>query len=187
MYRYVKVYAYVHVYVFVYVHAHVYVYVYVYVYVFRDLESGLSKDWKDGARSLRRAICGRTERLGHQGQCCTCGKVRHKSSACRWRSRLRRRGRCPQPKKWRTGGPAAGPSTGHMQINAKNHEGRRDGFGKLREDCDDSFVQHSTVVPRKSTEEWICRRLMAWLCEIGLEFVDIIVKSDNERQRYGAR
>ena len=37
----------------------------------------------------------------------------------------------------------------------------------------------STVVPRKSTGEWICRRLMAWLREIGLEFVDIIVKSDN--------
>ena len=27
---------------------------------------------------------------------------------------------------------------------------------------------------------WIYRRLMAWLREIGLEFVDIIVKSDNE-------
>ena len=35
----------------------------------------------------------------------------------------------------------------------------------------------STVVPRKTTGEWICRRLMAWLREIGLEFVDIIVKS----------
>ena len=39
----------------------------------------------------------------------------------------------------------------------------------------------STVVPRKTTGEWICRRLMAWLREIGLEFVDIIVKSDNEQ------
>ena len=38
----------------------------------------------------------------------------------------------------------------------------------------------STVVPRRSTGEWICRRLMAWLREIGLELVDIIVKSDNE-------
>ena len=38
----------------------------------------------------------------------------------------------------------------------------------------------STVVPRKTTGEWICRRLMAWLREIGLESVDIIVKSDNE-------
>ena len=38
----------------------------------------------------------------------------------------------------------------------------------------------STVVPRKTMGEWICRRLMAWLREIGLESVDIIVKSDNE-------
>ena len=38
----------------------------------------------------------------------------------------------------------------------------------------------STVVSRKTTGEWICRRLMAWLREIGLESVDIIVKSDNE-------
>ena len=27
--------------------------------------------------------------------------------------------------------------------------------------------------------EWICRRLLAWLRETGLEFVDILVKSDN--------
>ena len=38
----------------------------------------------------------------------------------------------------------------------------------------------STVVPRKTTGEWVCRRLMAWLQEIGLESVDIIVNSDNE-------
>ena len=38
----------------------------------------------------------------------------------------------------------------------------------------------STVGPRKSTGQWMCRRPMAWLREIGLEFVDIIVKSDNE-------
>ena len=38
----------------------------------------------------------------------------------------------------------------------------------------------STVVPRKTTGEWIGRRLIAWLREIGLESVDIIVKSDNE-------
>ena len=38
----------------------------------------------------------------------------------------------------------------------------------------------STVDPRKSTGEWICRRLIAWLREIGLEFLDVIVKSDNE-------
>ena len=37
----------------------------------------------------------------------------------------------------------------------------------------------STEVPKKSTGEWICRRLMAWFREIGLEFVDIVM-SDNE-------
>ena len=37
----------------------------------------------------------------------------------------------------------------------------------------------STVVPMKSTGEWVCRRLMVWLREIGLEFVDISVQSDN--------
>ena len=41
----------------------------------------------------------------------------------------------------------------------------------------------STVVPTKSTGQRICRRLMAWLREIGLEFVDIIVKI---RQRTGS-
>ena len=34
----------------------------------------------------------------------------------------------------------------------------------------------STVVPRRSTGEWICRRLLAWLREIG----EFVVKSDNE-------
>ena len=38
----------------------------------------------------------------------------------------------------------------------------------------------STVVPRKPTGEWVCRRLTARLGEIGLEFVDITVKSGNE-------
>ena len=38
----------------------------------------------------------------------------------------------------------------------------------------------SLVVPRNTTGEWICRRLMAWLRELRLESVDIIVKSDNE-------
>lgn len=38
----------------------------------------------------------------------------------------------------------------------------------------------ATVVPRKSTGEWTSRRLMAWLRELGLEFNDIIVKSDSE-------
>jgi hypothetical protein len=37
----------------------------------------------------------------------------------------------------------------------------------------------ATVVPRKSTGEWVSRRLMAWLRELGVEFNDIIVKSDN--------
>ena len=40
----------------------------------------------------------------------------------------------------------------------------------------------STVVPRKTTGEWICRSLMAWPREIRPESVDIIVKSDNEPQ-----
>ena len=39
----------------------------------------------------------------------------------------------------------------------------------------------STVVPRKTTGEWICRRLMAWLREIGLESVDIIVSQTTNR------
>ena len=34
----------------------------------------------------------------------------------------------------------------------------------------------STVVPRKSTGEWTCRRLRTWLREIGLEIVDTVVK-----------
>ena len=38
----------------------------------------------------------------------------------------------------------------------------------------------STVVARKSTGEWVCPKLMAWLRELGLEFVDIIVKADSE-------
>ena len=38
----------------------------------------------------------------------------------------------------------------------------------------------STVVLRKTTGDRICRRLMAWLREIGLESVDIIVESNNE-------
>ena len=55
----------VNVYVYVYLYVYVYVHVYVYVYVkekkmsmFRDLESGLSKDLKDGERGLRRANAG---------------------------------------------------------------------------------------------------------------------------------
>ena len=49
----------------------------------------------------------------------------------------------------------------------------------------------STVVPMKTTGEWICRRLMAWLRAIKLESVDITVMSDNEPEltslRHGAR
>ena len=46
-------------------------------------------------------------------------------------------------------------------------------FGSNRT-SDEGCVQQSG--PKKSTGEWKCRRLMAWLREIGLEFVDIIVK-----------
>ena len=35
-----------------------YMYMYMYMYMFRDLESGLSKDLKDGERGLRRANVG---------------------------------------------------------------------------------------------------------------------------------
>ena len=45
-----------------------------------------------------------------------------------------------------------------------------------KSDGDEGF----STVPRKSTGEWICRRLMAWLRGIGLQFVDIIVKLDCE-------
>ena len=38
----------------------------------------------------------------------------------------------------------------------------------------------ATVVPRKGVEGWIPKRLMAWLREIGLEYHEIIVKTDNE-------
>ena len=38
----------------------------------------------------------------------------------------------------------------------------------------------STVVPRKSKGEWTRTSLMAWLREIGLKFMEIIVKSKKE-------
>ena len=44
----------------------------------------------------------------------------------------------------------------------------------------DTKATMATVVPGKSTNEWVPTRLMAWLRELGLEFNDIIVKSDNE-------
>ena len=33
----------------------------------------------------------------------------------------------------------------------------------------------ATVAPRKSSGEWLSRRLMAWLREIGCEYIDITV------------
>ena len=44
----------------------------------------------------------------------------------------------------------------------------------------DSKATLATVVPRTGIDGWIPRLLMAWLRKIGLEFHDIIVKSDNE-------
>ena len=38
----------------------------------------------------------------------------------------------------------------------------------------------ATVVPSKVVGEWTPKRLMAWIRELGLEFGDVIVKSDNE-------
>ena len=54
-------------------------------------------------------------------------------------------------------------------------EGQTLAFWVAREPASRAVL--STVVRRRSTGEWICRRLMAWLREIGLEFVDIIVKN----------
>ena len=48
-------------------------------------------------------------------------------------------------------------------------------LGRQREREDDECC-----VPMKSTVDWISKRLLAWLRKIGLEFVEIIVKSDNE-------
>ena len=44
----------------------------------------------------------------------------------------------------------------------------------------DSRATMCTVVPSKSTGEWIAKRLMAWLKEVGCEHGDLIIKSDNE-------
>ena len=60
----------------------------------------------------------------------------------------------------------------------EEEEGKTLAFWVARERATRAVL--STVVPRKSTGDWMCRRLMAWLRETGLEFVDIIVKSDNE-------
>ena len=47
----------------------------------------------------------------------------------------------------------------------------------LARESDESCAQQEGS---KEVGDWTCRRLMAWRREIGLEFVDIIVKSDNE-------
>ena len=44
----------------------------------------------------------------------------------------------------------------------------------------DSKATLATVVPRKGTDGWIPRRLMAWLREIGLEYNEVLAKSDIE-------
>ena len=38
----------------------------------------------------------------------------------------------------------------------------------------------ATVTPRKSTGDWLAKRLLAWLREIGCEMSRIIIKTDNE-------
>ena len=59
--------------------------------------------------------------------------------------------------------------------------GRRNG-GKHSGACSrEREVDESCVVSRKSTCEGICRRRIAWLRESGLDFVDMIVNSDNKR------
>ena len=57
-------------------------------------------------------------------------------------------------------------------------EGRENVFGGQGKK-DESCAQHGGS-EEKSTGDWRCRRQMARLREIGLEFLDIIVKSDNE-------
>jgi hypothetical protein len=44
----------------------------------------------------------------------------------------------------------------------------------------DSKAIMCTVTPRKSTGEWISKRLMAWTREVGVEHGPLIIKSDNE-------
>ena len=58
---------------------------------------------------------------------------------------------------------------------------RKTSPGDIHLDC--MFMREGrvrTFVQRRLTGEWICRRWLAWLRGIGFEFVDIIVKSDNE-------
>ena len=38
----------------------------------------------------------------------------------------------------------------------------------------------STVAPRKSSGEWLARRVRAWMVEVGCAYGDVVVKSDNE-------
>ena len=51
---------------------------------------GSAKKTMRGTGGIQGRTFGRTGRLGIPGQCWTCGKVRHKSSARRWGGRLRR-------------------------------------------------------------------------------------------------
>ena len=59
-------------------------------------------------------------------------------------------------------------------------EGKTLAFLVARERERETRDELSTVVPRKTMGERTCRRLMAWLREIGLESVDIIVESNKE-------
>ena len=38
----------------------------------------------------------------------------------------------------------------------------------------------ATVAPRKSSGEWLARRVRAWMVEVGCAYGDVVVKSDNE-------
>ena len=44
----------------------------------------------------------------------------------------------------------------------------------------DSKATLATIVPRKGVDGWAPKRIGAWMKEIGLEFQEVIVKSDNE-------
>ena len=44
----------------------------------------------------------------------------------------------------------------------------------------DSKATMATIVPRKGVDNWVPKRLGAWMREIGLEYQEVVVKSDNE-------
>ena len=72
------------------------------------------------------------------------------------------------------GGRAASSGSALVLHVHGRREGREDvGILGCKRKGDESCAQFRT-------REWICRRLMAWLREIGLESVDIIVNSNNE-------